>query len=277
MYTNNIYNYESPYTMEVVQKKDGEIKPYVDSDLFRAIQHLRPYVGVIESMLISNVDSKIDKVALNEYRVEVKVDVASKATNGDIAKSTFTETLDISLEPLKISSVDTEAKQHYASYQDTEHLYKDEPLFQDLIVEKAINSVDNRNINYQFKGAPKENPFNSKNLVYLDSYNMIYWLYNTEELNLNYPLDYNSLINSDVFKYLGTSHKYLSDINSLELGDLLLFGKNNNTVGLYIGNKEYITIDGKFPKDTSTIKIYNLEKNWDKFNGRILRLKDEYQ
>ncbi|AAX92331.1 putative peptidoglycan hydrolase [Staphylococcus phage Twort] len=276
MYIDNIYNYPYPYDEAMFNKKNEEIRPYVDNSLYKAIQRLRPYYDVIEYMNISKKDYNVKEVTTGQYEVDFEVTSVSKTNFNHYAESTFKETIKIQLNPIKIESLDDSATQHYATYQDLEDDYKYDLTLPHKASELVQKNINNKSIQYQFKGAPKDNPFESDTTSLLDSYNMVYWLYNDEETNLNYPLDYNSILNSGVFKDISVRHKYISDIDLLEDGDLLFFGKNNNEVGIYVGDKEYVTIKGKFPKDNTTIQKYNLEKDWELFNGKIYRLKDDY-
>ncbi|WNM50863.1 tail protein [Staphylococcus phage Alsa_2] len=53
---------------------------------------------------------------------------------------------------------------------------------------------------------------------------------------------------------------------------------NDNLIGIYIGDSKFMTIAGKFPMDKeSTLDVYSLEDSqwWVRFNGRVLRLKED--
>ncbi len=276
LYIDNIYSYPYPYDEEMFNKKNAEIQPFVDNSLYKAIQRLRPYYDVVEYMNISKKEYTVREMTVGEYEVDFKVNTVSKTNFNHYSESTFKESIKIQLNPIKIESLDSSAEQYYATYQELEDNYKYELTLPYKVVEILQKNVGNKSIQYQFKGAPKDNPFDTSSISLLDSYNMVYWVYNNEYTKLNYPLDYNSLLNSEVFKDVSFTHRYIYDIDTLEDGDLLFFGKNSSIVGVYIGDKKYVTIKGKFPRDTTSILTYDLEKDWDTFNGKIFRLKEEY-
>lgn len=276
LYIDNIYSYPYPYDEEMFNKKNTEIQPFVDTSLYRAIQRLRPYYDVIEYMNISKKEYKVREMTIGEYEVDFKVDTVSKTNFNHYSESTFKESIKIQLNPIKIESLDNSAEQHYATYKELEDNYKYELTLPYKVVEVLQKNIGNKSIQYQFKGSPKDNPFDTNSTSLLDSYNMVYWLYNNEDTKLNYPLDYNSLLNSGVFNDVSFQHRYISDIDTLEDGDLLFFGKHSSIVGVYTGDKKYVTIKGKFPRDITTISTYDLEKDWEAFNGKIFRLKEDY-
>ncbi|MGI4667723.1 hypothetical protein ACR2YZ_28020, partial [Klebsiella pneumoniae] len=58
-------------------------------------------------------------------------------------------------------------------------------------------------------------------------------------------------------------------------GDILFFGRSDTNIGIYVGDGEFISMMGKFPKDETPIGKYKLDDYWNEFNGRVMRFDEE--
>ena len=134
------------------------------------------------------------------------------------------------------------------------------------------------NIKYMYKKNTKEDLFMYNEDVYTDSFNMLYWLLVREGIPVTEEYDRNNLLSTELFdKVFDKGHKYKYNINEMIEGDILYFGKNDSNIGIYIGDDRYITVTGKFPKDSKQgLDIHDLIKDWEQFNGKVIRLKEWY-
>src|SRR5699024_12843286 len=70
-------------------------------------------------------------------------------------------------------------------------------------------------------------------------------------------------------------HKYNVDVSKFIVGDILFFGRSDTNIGIYVGDGEFISMIGKFPKDETSIGKYKLDDYWNEFNGRVMRFDEE--
>ena len=138
------------------------------------------------------------------------------------------------------------------------------------------NYMSFSNIQYQYKGVSKEDIFKGEGKYNTDTFGLLYWLYRKYDITLSTPLNLISMLDSEKFREVLTKgHKYVYDIDTLLIGDILFFGAHDTSIGIYISDDKYITLEGTFPKSKDTITVKDIKENWDNFNGRVLRFNEQ--
>lgn len=279
-FIDNLFNFEV-LTTERVEEKDAEIKQIATEEVADKVIHIRPYIGVIQSLNPQNI--QYESFLNNGTNVEAEISFRkiSYSVEKGVIPSDSISTVVITLvernQELRIDYFDEIQEILYADYFEIEYLH-DEGVPTGTLV--ALDLDDNleslTHIKYMFKGAPNENPFGVEKSVYIDTYNLLYWLYLGEYKELTYPMSINYFFSEgQFFTVFGKGHKYKVDINRFEIGDILFFGRSDTNIGIYVGEGNFISMRGKFPKDETSIGRYKLEDYWDEFNGRVMRFDDE--
>lgn len=269
--------------------KNEELNNIVSYDIGKTIEQTRPYTNVIASIDILERDINILDIQGTKAYAEIKVtrrvypvDMENSRTTTQVA----TEPLELNLQEngwivisndLDTISLDGD---NYDNDEDVDYsVYSTGELVSMYL---KSNIVKLSNITYEHKGAPDKNPLEYPNETFnIDMFNLYYWLLEEvgEVHDLDYPVTKYDFLNSDTFiKVRDKGHKYGSDVFRLSVGDILFFGTNNTTIGVYVGDGQMITLLGKFPKDNATPRVYTIKDSWwDEFNGMVYRLRsDEY-
>lgn len=279
-FIDNVFNFDV-LTMERVKEKDEEIKKITTDDMYEKVVYIRPYVGVIQSLNPQHV--QYESFSNNGYDVEAELSfrkVSYLADKGSIptdSLSTLTVHLVERNQELLIDYFDEMQDVLYGEYMEEEYIFdEDVPLSTILALDLNDNLKSLSNIKYMFKGAPKENPFGTDKDVYIDTYNLLYWLYLGEDEELAYPMNINYFFTEGrFFTVFGKGHKYKVDVSKFIVGDILFFGRSDTNIGIYVGDGEFISMIGKFPKDETSIGKYKLDDYWNEFNGRVMRFDEE--
>ena len=279
-FIDNVFNFDV-LTTERVKEKDEEIKKITTEDMYEKVVYIRPYVGVIQSLnpqhvqyeSFSNNGTDIE-AELSFRKVSYLVDKGSIPTD---SLSTLTVHLVERNQELLIDYFDEIQDVLYGEYMEEEYVFdEDVPLSTILALDLNDNLKSLSNIKYMFKGAPKENPFGTDKDVYIDTYNLLYWLYLGEDEELAYPMNINYFFTEGrFFTVFGKWHKYKVDVSKFIVGDILFFGRSDTNIGIYVGDGEFISMIGKFPKDETSIGKYKLDDYWNEFNGRVMRFDEE--
>ena len=269
-------------TNTLIEEKNNEAREFMRGEALSKILNIRPYPEVIRSLSPYNVqyekfeDNGNNLQAIISYR---KISYPNNTTEN--ASDSLAE-LVIDLTYLHdgwvIDSFDEEQDILYADY--FQNLSdEDETSGSYNISQFLINNYKKySNIKYMYKKNTKEDLFNYNEDVYTDSFNMLYWLLVREGIPVTEGYDRNNLLSTELFdKVFDKGHKYKYNINEMIEGDILYFGKNDRNIGIYIGDARYITVTGKFPKDSiQGLDIHDLIKDWEQFNGKVIRLKEWY-
>lgn len=279
-FIDNVFNFDV-LTMERVKEKDAEIKKITTEDMYEKVVYIRPYVGVIqslnpqqiqyESFLNNGTDIEAE---LSFRKISYLVDRGSIPTD---SLSTVTVHLVERNQEILIDYFDEIQDVLYGEYMEEEYVFdEDVPLSTILALDLNDNLKSLSNIKYMFKGAPKKNPFGTDKDVYIDTYNLLYWLYLGEDEELAYPMNINYFFTEGRFYTIfGKGHKYKVDVSKFIAGDILFFGRSDTNIGIYVGDGEFISMIGKFPKDETPIGRYKLDDYWNEFNGRVMRFDEE--
>ncbi|UJQ43334.1 hypothetical protein [Staphylococcus phage vB_Sau_P68] len=279
-FIDNVFNFDV-LTTERVKEKDAEIKKITTEDMYEKVVYIRPYVGVIqslnpqqiqyESFLNNGTDIEAE---LSFRKVSYLVDRGSIPTD---SLSTVTVHLVERNQEILIDYFDEIQDVLYGEYMEEEYLFNEDVPLSTILALELNDAIDSlTNIKYMFKGAPKENPFGTDKDVYIDTYNLLYWLYLSEDEELAYPMNINYFFTEGRFyTVFGKGHKYKVDINKFIAGDILFFGRSDTNIGIYVGDGEFISMIGKFPKDETPIGRYKLDDYWNEFNGRVMRFDEE--
>lgn len=279
-FIDNLFNFDV-LTTERVKEKDAEIKKITTEEMYKKVVYIRPYVGVIQSLNSQQIqyESFLNngtdiEAELSFRKISYLVERESIPTD---SLSTVTVHLVERNQEILIDYFDEIQDVLYGEYMEEEYLFnEDVPLSTILALDLNDNIKTLSNIKYMFKGAPKENPFGTDKDVYIDTYNLLYWLYLGEDEELAYPMNINYFFTEGRFyTVFGKGHKYKVDINKFIAGDILFFGRSDTNIGIYVGDGEFISMIGKFPKDETPIGRYKLDDYWNEFNGRVMRFDEE--
>lgn len=282
MYIDNIYKYKENFDEQTIFDKQKELEIIAETDTVNSADHLRPYVGVIKQIRITNSDYDIKETERSGiYDVDIKVRTLTDTYDGKSSEEEYTETIRVE-RTLKstyfISSLSSDIQTIYATYMDYEDNYTTElRKSEDAYYEFMMGNINLDNLYYMYKGYPLQNPIANDEKQYpCDSYNFIYWLYWNVGVDLEYPLRSSDVLTSNDFNtILKKGHKYKDDIGLINEGDLIFFGINDDNVGIYMGEGKVTTIIGHFPIDEEgRVTEYKLDELWEAFNGRVLRYKD---
>lgn len=279
-FIDNLFNFDV-LTTERVKEKDAEIKKIATEDMYEKVVYIRPYVGVIQSLNSQQI--QYESFLNNGTDIEAELSfrkISYLVERGSIptdSLSTVTVHLVERNQEILIDYFDEIQDVLYSEYMEEEYLFnEDVPLSTILALDLNDNIKTLSNIKYMFKGAPKENPFGTDKDVYIDTYNLLYWLYLGEDEELAYPMNINYFFTEGRFyTVFGKGHKYKVDINKFIAGDILFFGRSDTNIGIYVGDGEFISMIGKFPKDETPIGRYKLDDYWNEFNGRVMRFDEE--
>ncbi|QNH71330.1 hypothetical protein StAP1_198 [Staphylococcus phage vB_SauH_SAP1] len=279
-FIDNVFSFDV-LTAERVAEKDEEVKKISDSDVYNKVVYIRPYVGVIQSMNTQHIqyesfsNNGADAEAVVTFR-KISYPIGRESIPTD-SLSTLIISLVERNQELLIDSFDETQDVLYGEYMEEEYVFdEDVPLSTILALDLNDNLKSLSNIKYMFKGAPKENPFGTDKDVYIDTYNLLYWLYLGEDEELAYPMNINYFFTEGrFFTVFGKGHKYKVDVSKFIVGDILFFGRSDTNIGIYVGDGEFISMIGKFPKDETPIGKYKLDDYWNEFNGRVMRFDEE--
>lgn len=269
--------------------KNEELNNIVSYDIGKTIEQTRPYTNVISNIDILESAINILDIQGTKAYAEIKVTRRVYPVNMENSRTTTqvaTEPLELNLQEngwivisndLDTISLDGD---NYDNDEDVDYsVYSTGELISMYL---KSNIVKLSNITYEHKGAPEKNPLEYPNETFnIDMFNLYYWLLEEvgEVHDLDYPVTKYDFLNSDTFiKVRDKGHKYGSDVFRLSVGDILFFGTNNTTIGVYVGDGQMITLLGKFPKDNTTPRVYTIKDSWwNEFNGMVYRLRsDEY-
>nr|DAN11180.1 MAG TPA: Putative extracellular protein hydrolase [Herelleviridae sp.] len=272
----------SELTNTLIEEKNNEAREFMRGEALAKILNIRPYPEVIRSLSSYNVqyekfeDNGNNLQAIISYR---KISYPNNTTEN--ASDSLAE-LVIDLTYLHdgwvIDSFDEEQDILYADY--FQNLSDEDETSGSYNISQFLikNYKKYANIKYMYKKNTKEDLFMYNEDVYTDSFNMLYWLLVREGIPVTEEYDRNNLLSTELFdKVFDKGHKYKYNINEMIEGDILYFGKNDSNIGIYIGDDRYITVTGKFPKDSKQgLDIHDLIKDWEQFNGKVIRLKEWY-
>lgn len=279
-FIDNLFNFDV-LTTERVKEKDAEIKKITTEDMYEKVVYIRPYVGVIQSLNSQQI--QYESFLNNGTDIEAELSfrkISYLVERGSIptdSLSTVTIHLVERNQEILIDYFDEIQDVLYSEYMEEEYLFnEDVPLSTIIALDLNDNIKTLSNIKYMFKGAPKENPFGTDKDVYIDTYNLLYWLYLGEGEELAYPMNINYFFTEGrFFTIFGKGHKYKVDVDQFITGDILFFGRSDTNIGIYVGDGEFISMIGKFPKDETPIGRYKLDDYWNEFNGRVMRFDEE--
>lgn len=279
MYIKNIYEYEKDFTEQTIYDKQEELEQIAETDTVNSASYSRPYPNVIQQIRITNPNFEVKETERSGiYTVDIEVRTLIDSYDGDSAEVNYTETIRVE-RTIKsdyfISSLSSDTQTIYATYEEREQetvLRKSEDAYYELM----IGNINLNNLYYMYKGYPLQNPINNDKQLPCDSYNFIYWLYYNVGVELEYPLKSSDVLTSNNFNtILKKGHKYEDDINLINEGDLVFFGINDDSVGIYMGDGKVTTLIGVFPIDEEgRMQTYKLTDLWEAFNGRVMRYKD---
>lgn len=282
LYNTNEYISNS---LEEQAEKDKELDLLVIPDLIQSIAEVRPYTNIVTGMRI--VDYNINYNRLDNYKVDADVELTSRsALTTNTTSSTNVVKIKVVLEPINESLLITEYSKDVVniSEEDTydEDMAEGIPMvisFTNSLLEDKPNLT---NLYYAYRGRPSTDPLDyiNDNPVGVDMYTILYWMMKHQEIpnDFNYPLTSEDFISYDgIYEVYSKGHKYKYYLDEMEKGDFVFFDDNDTTVGIYIGDNRCITITGKQPYDRSGgLDFIVLEDEWwDRFNGRIMRFKEE--
>lgn len=279
MYIKNIYEYEKDFTEQTIYDKQEELEQIAETDTVNSAKYSRPYPNVIQQIRITNPNFEVKETERSGiYNVDIEVRTLIDSYDGDSAEVNYTETIRVE-RTIKsdyfISSLSSDTQTIYATYEEREQetvLRKSEDAYYELM----IGNINLNNLYYMYKGYPLQNPINNDKQLPCDSYNFIYWLYYNVGVELEYPLKSSDVLTSNNFNtILKKGHKYEDDINLINEGDLVFFGINDDSVGIYMGDGKVTTLIGVFPiDDEGRVQTHKLTDLWEAFNGRVMRYKD---
>ncbi|XWX32467.1 tail protein [Staphylococcus phage PG-2021_76] len=274
-FINNIAVFDE-LTTSIIEQRDAELIEYTSEYVYERVSGVRPYEGVIERIEVFNID--FEDIQNNISNIDMVVSFRKKIYLVDKDKNvgdtivTLNIKLQLENDNWIIDNYEQEQDVLYADYFQYEE--DEEELPTSITIARYL--IDNynsfTNIKYMFKGKPSENPFETDKDVYIDSFNMLYWLYRREGIELDYPLTVDSLLISSKFiEVFKKGHKYEFNVDKLSRGDILFFGKSDVSIGIYTGENTFISVRGKFPKDNKGLDLFKLDEYWKEFNGRVLR------
>ncbi|AFO70714.1 tail protein with lysin activity [Staphylococcus phage Stau2] len=279
-FIDNLFNFEV-LTKEKVEEKDKEVKKITTEDVYNKVVYIRPYVGVIQSITPRQVT--YDSFTNNGTDIEAKLTLRkiSYTTDNLTVPTDALSTCMVHMVErngvLVIDYFDELQNILYGSYMENEHIFDEDVPVSTLVTLDLKENLNNyKHIQYMFKGNTDKNPFESKDIVPLDTYNLLYWMYKKRNVELKNPLTVNYFFTGKSFYTIfGKGHKYKVDIDKFKIGDILFFGRSDDNIGIYIGDKKFISLIGTFPKDNTSISTYELDDYWDDFNGRVMRFDED--
>lgn len=272
-------------TAEEQAEKDSELNDLVIPSLMPSISEVRPYPNIVNGMRVLNYS--INYSRLDSIRVEAKVELAVRSSlNLETNSSTTLVEMHLALEPMSERLLIVEYEKT-ATNIDTDSNF-DEIMeegipmvisFTNYLLEEKPNLT---HLYYAYRGRPTKDPFDYINgtSTGVDMYTIIYWMMQNQNIpnDFNYPLISEDFINYDgIYEVYKKGHKYKYYLDDLEKGDFVFFDDNDTTVAIYIGDNQCITITGKQPYDKEKgLGIIVLEDEWwNRFNGRVMRFKEE--
>lgn len=260
----------------IIEQRDAELADYVSTYVYERVSGVRPYEGVIERIEVFNID--FEDIQNNLSTIDLVVSFRKKIYQVDRDKNvgdtivTLNIRLQLEDDEWIIDTYEQEQDVLYADYFQYEEDEEELPTPIKIARYLIDNYNELTNIKYMFKGKPSENPLETDKDIYIDSFNILYWLYKQEGEELDYPVTLDNLLISYKFKEIfKKGHKYEFNVDKLLRGDILFFGKSDVSVGVYTGENTFISVRGKFPKDNKGLDIFNLDDYWKEFNGRVLR------
>lgn len=275
IYINNKYNYPNDFTEETIKEKNEELKEITEEKYYSTIIQARPYYDVVKFMNIQEVNISIVKETEDIAHATLDIVVVMLVGN-NLSYSSIQYITNLTLEKYANNTwliTDESEEGNLLNNPINPNDYLTTRNIAESSIIRYVNELDNhKNIKYMFKGQPQENPFESDKDIYIDTYNLLYWLYLEEGVELQYPINANYFFTEGMFyTVFGKGHKYKVDVDKFEIGDILFFGRSDTNIGIYIDNGDFISMMGKFPKDDTSINIYSFDDYWDEFNGRVMR------
>ena len=277
LYIENVYQYKDNFTENDVYDKKVEIENITTTEIANAIHNTRPYPEVIKNMVVTNKTIDINTTEFNDtYSANIYVRVKSTTHDNQVSDIGHNETLQIQRSEknkFTINGLSYSQSVYYAPYMEDEGDYETNlPTSESVYYDLMMNITPLDNLRYKFNGKTTQNPFTTKDILYSDSYNWLYWLYYYKGIDLGFPLTSQDVLDDSNFKVIfKKGHKYKDDRTNYNEGDLLFFGLNDIHVGIYMGEGKFYTLKGAFPKEDKEPQIYNLDDYWNEFNGRVLR------
>lgn len=279
-----IYKDNSDTLQEI---KDEEIEQLVSHSIAKEISQTRPYPNVISDIEVLEREINVKNVRGTQALVELKVIRRVYPYDRENSRTT-TQVVD---EPLELNyqengwvitgyDLDTVSLDREDDEDTDSDDYSNYTNGELIAMTLKNNIVKLGNTTYQHRGAPLKNPLeNLEEYFKSDMYNLYYWALEENAIyhELDYPVDKYDFETTDTFyKVRDKGHKFESDILNFEEGDILFFGSNNTSIGVYIGDGQIITLLGNFPKDNTSPKVYTLKDSWwQVFNGMVYRLRED--
>lgn len=278
-FINNIAKFDN-VTTQTIDEKNDELRSYTSTYVYERVSGVRPYEGVIERIEVYNIDFEEIQNNISNVNTTVsfrkKIYLEEKDTN--IGDTIVTLNIQLQLENDKwiIDTYEQEQEVLYADYFQYEEEEEELPIPIRIARYLTDNYTELSHIHYMFKANPYSNPFEVDTIVHIDSFNILYWLYKKEGVELTYPVTSESLLISSNFKEVfQKGHKYKFNLDNMVRGDILFFGKSDVSIGIYVGENKFISVRGKFPSDNKGLDIFSLDTHWDEFNGRVLRYRGD--
>lgn len=283
-FLDNKYTFRTNFTQTDIDNKDIDLESYTDITVRNFVVNARPYPGVILYQYIADKNIKIESTSQDKIDFRIQVRLISRNDTETMDNDVkATEYISVAYQNKELLITDTHQETttintpfQTASIGDEEVYEPNNRLYQLLIQ----NSIKLKLGYYRYRTTPKSNPLDFTTSYPIDIFGLLYWLLKNIGINMeSTPLTSKDIIDSNYFtEFLKKGHTYKSDIDRMEIGDIIFFDMNDNLIGIYIGDSKFMTIVGKFPMDKeSTLDVYNLEdsKWWVRFNGRVLRLKED--
>lgn len=279
-FIDNIASFEE-VTVSEIEKKNDELRDYSSTYVYERVSTVRPYEGIIKSQEVYNID--FEHIEDNVSHIDIIVSFRKKVylvrEDANIGDTLVTLKIQLQYEDDKwfIDTYEQEQEVLYADYFQYEE-EEDDELPTPIRIARYLTDNYNelKNIKYMFKGKPSVNPFETEEKVYSDSFNILYWLYKMEDIEIDYPVTTDSImISSDFEEIFKKGHKYKFNLDNLMRGDILFFGKSDVSIGIYAGENNFISVRGKFPQDEVGLDIFSIDDYWNEFNGRVVRYRGE--
>lgn len=268
-------------TVEVIKEKDEDIFNIAVPEVAKRVKAVRPYPGVISRMTIENLKIS-DKIKITKTDATVTAEFNSKVYTED-ENISFTDSIvkynlviSTTNDIIKVKNYSQTRDVLYTDYFNRDELASNVPKGRRVGAYLRDNYDKLTHVKYRFKGTSNINPIDTTERVYLDSFNLLYWVYKKFGIDIDYPLSVQYMLDTDNFTHvLLKGHKAKADIDSLIEGDIMFFDSNDSTIGIYTGDDSFVTLDGEFPQDTTSLSKYNISTWWDRFNGRVLRFEED--
>lgn len=275
----NVYNFYQ-VTNDIISYKNQKLFDFCTHEFAIDRGRARPYPGVISGMVVSKVNVGEEDIIGDEATVKANF-LVSHYVHRDVeyynslikyfivVKLIYSE----KYEEWYVDDLTEDYEVQKSSYDEGISVINTEPI--DNAVKMIQDNIDNfDNINYMFKGKTSNNPLFLDDNYYVDSFNLIYWILYTNGVDVNYRFGLDYLLSSTTFDTIfNKGYKYETMKEEFRQGDILFFNKNDSFIGLYLGDNQFFSILGEFLKDDTHPKIFSLDDYWDKFNGRVLRVK----